>query len=62
MEKIKIEITDEEHDLLLELQKHCGHRTLDETINTILKEFVRISIEKFDENDPPTGGSGVPNK
>jgi len=47
MEKIKIELTNEEYDMLLELQDVLGHKTLDETINTILKQFIKEEEHKI---------------
>jgi len=47
MEKIRIELTNEEYDMLLELQDVLGHKTLDETINTILKQFIKEEDQRI---------------
>ncbi len=49
---ITIEITDEEHLVLLEVQDVLGHKTLDETITVILKDY----IEKNWANTPEEVG------
>lgn len=52
MEKIRIELTNEEYDMLLELQDVLGHKIIDETINHILKEYINEQVTKMEkEND-----------
>jgi hypothetical protein len=61
-EPIEIELPEDWYSALLNYQMDLGHKTLSKTVNHLLKKYIDEQVAKYelDENNPPTGGSGVP--
>jgi hypothetical protein len=59
-EPIEIELPEDWHEALLNYQMDLGHKTLNETVNHLLKKYIDNHVKTLDESNPPTGGSGVP--
>jgi hypothetical protein len=57
---IEVELPEDWHSALLNYQMDLGHKTLNETVNHLLKEYIDNHVKTLDESNPPTGGSGVP--